>query len=102
MCTGRIRMLGPGILAPRDTATPSSGWTVRMIWLGWTPNEPVVWKARCGTGLSWTTISVLLRTRRLPVCRENGTPDHLQATTCSRIVSLDSVIEDVTSLYPLR
>ncbi len=40
MLTGRIRIREPGILAPSETDTPSSGWTVRMIWLAWTPTDP--------------------------------------------------------------
>ena len=69
MFTGRIRMREPGIFAPSESETPSLGWTVRISWLGWTPTEPCVWKARCGTGLSWTAISVTLRASRLPVRR---------------------------------
>ena len=34
MLTGRIRIEAPGIFAPIETETPSSGWTVRMIWFG--------------------------------------------------------------------
>ena len=69
MFTGRIRIVGPGIFAPSDTDTPSSGCTVRMIWLACTPTEPELWNARCGTGLSVTAISVTLRASRLPVRR---------------------------------
>ena len=69
MFTGRMRMRAPGIFAPSDSDTPSSGWTVRMSSLGCTPSEPPSWKARCGTGLSVTAISVSFRARRLPVRR---------------------------------
>ena len=69
MLTGRIRSREPGIFAPSDTDTPSSGWTVSTIWLACTPTEPVLWNARCGTGLSVTAISVTLRANRLPVRR---------------------------------
>ena len=69
MITGRMRIRDPGIFAPSDTDTPSSGWTVRMISFGCTPTEPEVWSARCGTGLSVTAISVTLRDNRLPVRR---------------------------------
>ena len=40
MYTGRIRIRVPGIFAPIETDTPSSGCTVRMIWFCWTPTEP--------------------------------------------------------------
>ena len=69
MFTGRMRIRVPGIFAPSDSDTPSLGCSVRMSWLGWTPTEPSCWKARCGTGLSVTAISVTLRASRLPVRR---------------------------------
>ena len=59
----------PGILAPSDRDTPSLGWIVKMSWLGCTPSEPATSKARWGTGLRMTAISVTLRARRLPVRR---------------------------------
>ena len=67
MFTGRITMRVPGILAPNCSDTPSLGCTVSTSWLGRTPNEPSWLKARCGTGLSVTVISVTLRARRFPV-----------------------------------
>ena len=69
MFTGRMRMRAPGIFAPSESSTPSSGWTVSTSWLGCTPSEPWAWKARWGTGLSWTAISVTFRASRLPVRR---------------------------------
>ena len=59
----------PGIFAPSEIDTPSFGCMVRISWLGCTPTEPCCSKARCGTGLSVTAISVILRARRLPVRR---------------------------------
>jgi hypothetical protein len=38
----------------------------------------------CGTGLSWTAISVTLRARRLPVRRKIGTPAQRQLLTSRR------------------
>ena len=67
MFTGRMRMRVPGIFAPSDSDTPSLGCIVITSWLGCTPTEPAASKARCGTGLSVTAISVTLRARRLPV-----------------------------------
>ena len=69
MLTGRIRMRVPGILAPIETDTPSSGCSVNTSWLAWIPTEPELWSARCGTGLRITAISVSLRDSRLPVRR---------------------------------
>ena len=69
MLTGRIRIRVPGILAPIETDTPSSGCSVNTIWLAWIPTEPELWKATCGTGLRITAISVSLRASRLPVRR---------------------------------
>jgi hypothetical protein len=69
MFTGRMRILEPGIFAPIDTDTPSSGCNVNRIWLAWMPTEPDDWKATCGTGLRVTAISVTLRASRLPVRR---------------------------------
>ncbi len=34
MFTGRIRIRGPGIFAPSDSDTPSSGCSVRTNWFG--------------------------------------------------------------------
>ena len=59
----------PGILAPIDTDTPSSGCTVNTSWLAWIPTEPELCRAMCGIGLSITAISVSLRASRLPVRR---------------------------------
>ena len=69
MFTGRMRMRVPGIFAPSVSDTPSLGCMVRTSWLGCTPTEPSCSKARWGTGLSVTAISVTLRARRLPVRR---------------------------------
>jgi len=69
MLTGRMRIRVPGILAPMDTDTPSSGWTVNTSWLAWMPTEPELCSATCGICLSTTAISVSLRARRLPVRR---------------------------------
>jgi hypothetical protein len=69
MLTGRTAIRAPGIFATSDSATPSFGCTARISWFGWTPSEPSCWNARCGTGLSVTAISVVLRARRLPVRR---------------------------------
>ena len=83
MFTGRMRMREPGIFAPSESDTPSLGCTVRISWLGCTPTEPSDWKARCGTGLSCTAISVTLRASRLPVRRKIGTPAQRQLWTSS-------------------
>ena len=83
MFTGRIRMLAPGIFAPSDSETPSFGCIVRISWFGCTPTEPLDWNAMCGTGLSWTAISVTLRASRLPVRRTIGTPAQRQLCTSS-------------------
>ena len=69
MFTGLMRMREPGILAPSESDTPSLGCIVSTSWLGLTPTDPCDWNARCGTGLSWTAISVTLRVSRLPVRR---------------------------------
>ena len=69
MFTGRMRIREPGIFAPSEIDTPSLGCMVMISWLGWTPTEPCCSNARCGTGLSVTAISVILRARRLPVRR---------------------------------
>ena len=83
MLTGRIRMREPGIFAPSESATPSLGWTVRISWLGCTPTDPSERKARWGTGLSCTAISVTLRASRFPVRRKIGTPAQRQLWTSS-------------------
>src|ERR671933_1533261 len=93
MFTGRMRMLEPGILAPSDSDTPSLGCMGRISWLGCTPTEPCDWKARCGTGLSCTAISVTLRARRLPVRRTIGTPAQRQLCTSSLRAAYVSVWE---------
>ena len=93
MLTGRMRMRDPGIFAPRESATPSFGWTVRISWLGWTPTEPSDLKARCGTGLSCTAISVTLRVSRLPVRRKIGTPAQRQLCTSRRSAAYVAVAE---------
>ena len=54
---------------PGEIETPSFGCIVRISWFGWTPTEPSCLNARCGTGLSVTAISVVLRASRLPVRR---------------------------------
>ena len=70
MFTGRMRMRVPGIFAPIESETPSLGCTVSTSWFCCTPSEPsCCWKARCGTGLRVTAISVTLRASRLPVRR---------------------------------
>ena len=84
MFTGRMRMREPGIFAPSDSDTPSLGCMVRISWLGCTPTEPFDWNARCGTGLSWTAISVTLRASRLPVRSTIGTPAQRQLWTSRR------------------
>ena len=84
MFTGRMRMREPGIFAPSDSDTPSFGCTARISRFGCTPTEPSEANARCGTGLSWTAISVVLRDSRLPVRRKNGTPSQRQLWTSSR------------------
>ena len=85
MFTGRMRMREPGIFAPSDSDTPSFGCIVedRAGWAARRPS-PCDWNARCGTGLSWTAISVTLRASRLPVRRKIGTPAQRQLWTSRR------------------
>ena len=64
-----MRIFDPGIFALSEIDAPSLGCTVRTSWLGLTPSEPSWPKARWGTGLSVTAISVTLRVSRLPVRR---------------------------------
>src|SRR5436305_7966371 len=97
MLTGRMRIRAPGILAPSDTDTPSSGWTVRMIWFACTPTDPELWNARCGTGFNVTAISVTFLESRLPVRRTNGTPAHRQFETCRRSAAYVSVLESAAT-----
>ena len=84
MFTGRMRMLAPGIFAPERQRDALVRLHVRISWLGCTPTEPLDWNAMCGTGLSWTAISVTLRASRLPVRRKIGTPAQRQLWTSSR------------------
>ena len=80
-----------------------AGWAARRP-------SPCDWNARCGTGLSWTAISVTLRASRLPVRRKIGTPAQRQLWTSSlqRRVGLgarvvrDAVLLEVAARPPRR
>ena len=77
MFTDSMRSAWPGILAPKRSVMPSSGWMRRTSWLGSIPSVGVApeatatlpEKGECGTRRNWIAISVARFGMRLPVRR---------------------------------